>query len=252
MLDRSLDFHDFKYRWVFEIANLVRETITNGSHCVIDLASDIEKQVSKPHKNTILHDFIDYVISDYYAWVHFHYSIYDGYSLAEFEDAMETSEVVQLFNDYQINFLTLEEYLKQTKNDAFDYNTEYLRTVLEEQLTPTLVIEVFNLLFDDRLLMKEFNLSIANDMGERTKRYARWPKWLERALFCREKGRCAICTRDITPLLNTVNKPAIDHIVPIALNGVNDPTNLQMLCPGCNSNKSGHKIITSNLKPLYW
>ncbi|HCE2702335.1 HNH endonuclease signature motif containing protein [Vibrio parahaemolyticus] len=44
----------------------------------------------------------------------------------------------------------------------------------------------------------------------------------------------------------------IDHIVPIALNGVNEPTSLQILFQTCNGQKSGSSIKASNAIPLFW
>lgn len=252
MLDSDNNYHDFKYGAAFQFAHEVREAIVNNFFdCFIDLASDFEKQICRPQKNTLLHDVIEYIINDHFSVVYFNDS-YSGYDFEDFKDIIENDEVIALFYQYQIKFMTIEEYLEKTKKDYFYYSYEYLRNVLQDKLTPILKVEVFNLLFDDRELMKEFNILISNDLGEKTKRCIRWPKWLERALLCREKGRCAFCKKDITSLLNTNNKPAIDHIVPIALKGINDPTNLQMLCNECNTTKRGDKIFTSNYKPLYW
>ena len=133
----------------------------------------------------------------------------------------------------------------------FDY-VEYLEELLLENALPTIIHEVFTLLFSDREAMKAFNLNIANYLGVKTPRCTYWPKWLERALFCREKGLCALCKSDLTSLFHTHGKLAIDHIVPIALFGVNDPTNLQILCEVCNSKKSGNEVITSNTLPVFW
>lgn len=245
------NYHDFNYDLVFQFAHDVRERILNHhSDCVIDLASDLEKQITKPQKNTILHDVIEDSISDYFGVAYFN-PCFDVYNLEEIE-FFEDNEVTKLFKQYQIKYLTIEQYLKRNKGNFFSYGYQYLRDILEDKLLPILKVEVFNLLFDDRNLMKEFNILIANDMDERVMRCRTWPKWLERALFCREKGLCALCQKDLSHLLHTKNKPAIDHIVPIALNGVNDPTNLQMLCDKCNGNKSNTQIITSNFRPLYW
>nr|HAT8715374.1 hypothetical protein [Legionella jordanis] len=252
MLDLAENYHDFRYGAAFEFAHEVREAIINNYFdCIIDFASDLGNQISKPQKNTILHDFIENIINDHFSVVYFNDS-YREYDFGNFKDIIEGSKVIDLFSQYEIKFIPIEQYLKKTNKEYFYYCYEYLRNVLESKLTPILKVEVFNLLFDDRELMKEFNILIANDLEEKTKRCTRWPKWLERALFCREKGRCAFCKKDISSLLNTNNKPAIDHIVPIALNGTNDPTNLQMLCNMCNTTKRGDKIFTSNSKPLYW
>lgn len=45
-----------------------------------------------------------------------------------------------------------------------------------------------------------------------------------------QKSRCAVCRKRLIA-------HHIDHIVPLALGGVNFPRNLQLLCPGCNTDK---------------
>lgn len=51
-----------------------------------------------------------------------------------------------------------------------------------------------------------------------------------RALFERYGGACAVC--------RSVDHPHVDHIMPVALGGSSDPSNLQILCRSCNRAKS--------------
>lgn len=51
-------------------------------------------------------------------------------------------------------------------------------------------------------------------------------------LLCLQKNRCAVCK---TKFVN--NKYHADHIMPIVLNGRNDISNIQLLCPHCNLSK---------------
>jgi 5-methylcytosine-specific restriction endonuclease McrA len=48
-----------------------------------------------------------------------------------------------------------------------------------------------------------------------------------------QDGRCVYCARRFGPRL----KSTIDHVLPLALGGSNDPTNLQLACGRCNSSK---------------
>lgn len=45
-----------------------------------------------------------------------------------------------------------------------------------------------------------------------------------------QRGKCAICKIVLT-------KYQLDHIMPLALNGLNDDANIQLLCPRCNLQK---------------
>src|SRR3546814_4242597 len=59
-------------------------------------------------------------------------------------------------------------------------------------------------------------------------------KWGQRAVFCRDRGRCVLCENDLTGLMSIDNVENYDHIVPISGWGINDITNLQLLCVSCN------------------
>lgn len=253
--------HVFNFSESYAYADKVRKSIFENDFPVdpLDVASNLEVQAAKPQQKTILHDYIDHVIRG-------DLSFYFGGGGWEYEDV---TPVFAMLDSHGIHYITLEEYVAEQYRDdetgetvavtndlmdkmKFQYLSEYLEDIAMDGLSSLLVTEVFTLLFADREAMKAFNLRIADSLEERTPRCTYWPKWLERALFCREKGLCAICKTDLTSLFHTYGKLAIDHIVPIALKGVNDPTNLQVLCGKCNGEKSGITVVTSNSMPVFW
>src|SRR5436853_3004298 len=82
------------------------------------------------------------------------------------------------------------------------------------------------------------------------KRCTYFPEWrVQRSVFLRDKGCCAVCLKDLSGLLKTVYHDAIDHIVPLNLGGTNDITNFQLICQDCNLKKLGHTIVTSEYYP---
>ncbi|WHI44650.1 HNH endonuclease [Microbulbifer sp. TRSA001] len=73
------------------------------------------------------------------------------------------------------------------------------------------------------------------------------PKWVQRAVFFRDRGRCVLCDKDLSGTLNLENLENYDHIVPLSKHGLNDVTNIQLLCKECNQiDKKGGQPITSN------
>ena len=54
-----------------------------------------------------------------------------------------------------------------------------------------------------------------------------------KALMTTQKCMCAVCRTDIK------NAYHVDHIMPLVLGGSNDRTNIQLLCPSCNTSKGG-------------
>ena len=62
-------------------------------------------------------------------------------------------------------------------------------------------------------------------------------KGLSKALYARQKGRCACCKK----LLG--DNYHLDHIVPLALGGANEDWNIQLLTATCNLNKGAKHPI---------
>ena len=156
-------------------------------------------------------------------------------------------------------------YIKHDEYQGEDFH-EYLCGLYERELCPFLEKNVFFLLFEDREVMKKFNLGIAEKVSELKystwphylkrdgvlKRNTYWPKWLKEGVYRRDNGHCAICKKDLSGLLSNGPNLSIDHIVPLNLGGTNDPTNLQILCSDCNTDKGGDSTHTSDLYSPLW
>ncbi|MEV4457356.1 HNH endonuclease [Microbispora sp. NPDC049633] len=63
------------------------------------------------------------------------------------------------------------------------------------------------------------------------------PVWAKRAVEFRDRGRCVYCQRQLGTLHTPINHANFDHIIPLAKGGLNDVTNLQLLCDDCNNEK---------------
>ena len=77
------------------------------------------------------------------------------------------------------------------------------------------------------------------------------PKWVQRAVLYRDKGLCASCSADISGLINSQPDNHYDHIVPLAQHGINDVTNIQLLCSACNL-KKGRQPLPPSDRYLSW
>lgn len=149
---------------------------------------------------------------------------------------------------------------------CFDYFTSDLMLGPEyEELLNQIAEEVFHIVFVDRAIQYRLNGIVANMVAEldaetleeeepevaqlfkepgKLKR-THIPTWARRAVFYRDHGRCTRCRRDVSGLLNALPAVNFDHMVPLAHGGLNDVTNLQLLCIDCNSKKSDKHIGTS-------
>lgn len=251
----------FNFSESYAYADKVRKAIFESDFPIdpLEVATNLTEQISKPTKWTLLHDYISYVICEDLEF-HFRgggwdyddvipiFSMLDSHGI-EYQSLIQYVENRILDDDIEEIIEVTDELLEKYK---YDYASEHLEEIVMEHLVSKITNEVFTLLFSDREAMKTFNSKIADSLGARTGRCTYWPEWLKRALFCREKGLCALCKTDLTALHHVNANSAIDHIVPIALNGINDPTNLQLLCAQCNLKKSGKDVVTSNALPVFW
>ncbi|MER6826554.1 HNH endonuclease signature motif containing protein [Streptosporangium sp. NPDC000563] len=149
-------------------------------------------------------------------------------------------------------------------NACYEY-FQYLKlTQPYEDLLSCIGDEVFHVVFQNREVLAGLNDYIAKYVEEvdpamlddqpdiaclfasegKLKRVA-IPKWVKRAVFFREYGRCAQCGMDLTNLLDALPQEQFDHIIPLARGGLNDITNIQMLCQKCNNAKSDKAIAPS-------
>ncbi|WP_327049334.1 HNH endonuclease [Microbispora sp. NBC_01189] len=63
------------------------------------------------------------------------------------------------------------------------------------------------------------------------------PTWAKRAVEFRDRGMCTYCQRQLGTLHTPISHANFDHVVPLAKGGLNDVTNLQLLCDDCNGKK---------------
>lgn len=181
------------------------------------------------------------------------------------------------FDHHGIEYQSFSEHLKETGcnfqdadgNDVYEFMNEVWLSEAYEKLLDQTVAEMFHVLFQNRNLLLIFNeyasgiLSRANVEDAEssaselfaggTLRRARPPVWAQRAVFFRDRGRCVMCDKDLSGLTNLANIENYDHIVPLALFGLNDVSNLQLLCVECNQfeKKAAAAITSSRYQPWY-
>ncbi len=156
-----------------------------------------------------------------------------------------------------------------TADDIYDYLQELMLSGHLEELIEHLASEVFFVLFGNRRLLANFNGYVAAavrnlDLGllpeearasfEQPGKLKRVhiPAWAEKAVFFRDRGICTNCATDLSGLLSVGYSQHLDHIVPLAQGGVNDVTNLQLLCGQCNLEKGANFApVSSNYEAWY-
>lgn len=90
-----------------------------------------------------------------------------------------------------------------------------------------------------------------NDIVKRIKYIDRqkMPSWVFETLRARERDKCASCGKAVSELNSEFH---IDHIIPISKFGTNDVVNLQLLCEGCNLQKTNNYEAVASSVPKYF
>lgn len=152
---------------------------------------------------------------------------------------------------------------------CYEYFTGMQLTQVYDDLLHRIADEVFFVMFTNRVALQNLHQYLSFYVPEVDVEYVREehlyhldlskfytksgrmrrtaiPMWARRAIFFRDRGLCTRCKKDISGLLNPFSKENYDHIVPLAAGGLNDVTNLQLLCESCNKRKSARLEPTSN------
>jgi len=151
-----------------------------------------------------------------------------------------------------------------TEDNLADYHNHLYLTGPLDNLIDLLSIETFHILFANRKLLATFNellartfsmyfqheiLAGAEDYFDRPGKLKRVsiPEWVKRAIFHRDRGMCALCSKDISGLITAQTDKHFDHIIPLSLGGLNDVTNIQLLCEKCNLEKASKPYKVSSV-----
>lgn len=254
---------EYAYGWASDISAMVLD-----DEGLFDFyahrSKDILSSVVKFNKTTVLHVYIEFVLREYYD-----FRLQE--MLRDHEYEILEAEAIKLLDAYNIEYESVEledllsgEDYELHEPEASEYTT-YLFSLIRVAI-PRMIEDIFYVLYGDRVFLLNFNLKIGNLISKLEvvehggilkrdgvlKRCTYVPTWLRSALIHRDKGRCMGCGKDLTGVLIRGERIHYDHIVPLAQHGINDPTNLQLLCEDCNLDKSFTEIYTLGKYPSYW
>lgn len=257
-------YEKFKFRFAYDLAgfihNLIYENLEQeylSDHFNVE-DEDFIRRISKPQKDTLLHEFICY-----------HWEFRNEYTRSKADYETTAEEFEKILDTYEISYPERPTRKNYSNYEQYDKAAnQYLDTLenLLDPLTEKIVREVFNILFNDRMFLLKFNEIVATevknmkksdfpnlmDRDGKLKRLNYRPIWLENAVFYRDKGRCQICGKDLSKLFSLEGTVHYDHIVPLAQGGTNEPINFQLLCEECNLEKSGIDSKTGENYQIYW
>lgn len=230
------------------VANILNPEGDLRHEYILDLVS--VKTLIKPNKWTALHEYINSGLD-----------FYSEYWTRKTDDLEEWAEYIREMGVDAPSFLVIKKEWTRS-NDQIRLTDDLLREA-NLRLTPS----VFYILFQDREICRVFHTIIAKHIikmlnkdeypdslkcNGNLKRPTYIPTWLKRAIWYRDKGRCQLCWTDLSGSMEPIANAHLDHMIPLARYGSNDPTNFQLVCGDCNAFKGSSLQKTMPRIPLPW
>lgn len=189
---------------------------------------------------TALHKVLDDL-----AYIYFYLYAYDDVDFAP-ELVGDFAEYVRwMFSEMgmvvPIEFSSLDpEVLRSARNEHKEAFLHGLHNI---------VVSAYAIAWQRKTLLFDFNMKLAARIrplrkaeypvleadGRLPRSY--FPSWLISSIQLRDRGFCQECGRPALPVFGSQEAPHIDHMVPLAYGGGNDPTNFRLLCSNCNLEK---------------
>lgn len=251
-------------------------SIVNGGPAV-ELVSAVERFVYRrpSHENERYHfeelyeeDFLNYCLESkdistntslhkvllYLANIEFSLYVYDDTDwIIDYTDFQDYAIYMfdYMYGDVPSEFLSNSEeavmQAKDTYKEKFHYGLNFIVDSAFAQLwVRKAFLFDFNMLCAERISqLRKSDYPVLSQNG-RLPRAKSFPKWLKDLLIKREAGCCYYCFKPVVTT-NLINKTHdVDHVVPIAKGGSNDPTNLAISCSSCNSQKKANIVQVSD------
>lgn len=159
----------------------------------------------------------------------------------------------RLLHNYGKNNQSFYSYIHDRNFEYFD--DEYDEFVFlngdYDEAVSNLTRELFYVLFQNRDFLYRFNCYLAR--SESSIDRCSIPSWVKKAVKYRDKGKCVCCGNDLSGLLDYEDDNSIhfDHIVSLKNGGLNDVTNIQLMCRDCNLKKSSSSYTNIRYKDWY-
>jgi hypothetical protein len=172
-----------------------------------------------------------------------------GYKYTTFELAiMHYQGCIEKMEDWIAKNITPDEF------EALDVATQYTNYLEDNyyDVIDCIKNEVVYLLFQNREFLMHFNIFMSDVLLGKSDR-KNVPLWVKRAVKYRDRCKCVMCQKDLSGIMDIEEQyeNQYDHIVPLEDGGLNDVSNMQLMCSKCNKEK-GINIYTNNIYHFYY
>jgi hypothetical protein len=271
------EFFEIRYCNTYYFANIVHNLLSDRFAYIRTISELFENDghlsfIQPFPKQTALHQFIWFCVA-----MEFNEDLQSENFKRRVDRGDTQLFINSAFEFYDIEHTTFSEWQaghssltgQSLEDQLCDYFVELRLEQAYEDLMKQISDEVFFIMFLNRTALELLNDLIAqyisvvtpDDLEEEDDRrlFAKdgvlkrvsIPEWVKKAVYHRDRGCCTYCHRDLSGLINISSEEHFDHIVPLAEGGINDVTNIQLLCAECNLRK-GKKQTGASIKYERW
>jgi hypothetical protein len=250
--DSSWDYLRTLAEFTDPLSECEREDFPKESylHCFVDfaverilfeqnkyMASDIESAIETDGFNKVIHNNHKVFYNSGYKYTTFELAIIHYQGCIE---KMEDWIAINVKSDDKFEALEVSSRYTSYLEDNY-YN------VIE-----SIKNEVVYLLFQNREFLMNFNIFISDVLPGKSER-RNIPLWVKRSVKYRDRCKCVMCQKDLSGIMDVEEnyENQYDHIVPLEEGGLNDISNMQLMCSKCNQ-KKGIQIYTNNIYHFYY
>jgi hypothetical protein len=182
-------------------------------------------------KRTTLHLFIEHIVREFFLDDMFNYDE-EEFKYYQNSPPLRKLYAESAFLAFEIDCpFSPEDDSNITWKEIELYHQELQHYGYAEVLFEKMAKEIFHIIFNHRELLLRFNYFMSNhveevflsldNFDEKTSSFFKEngslkrkniPKWVKRAVFFRDKGRCCNCSKDLSGSLSLLSKENYDHI----------------------------------------
>lgn len=229
---------EYKFESIYLFTDIIYQSVKSEEEFWNFDANEFIQSATTFQKKSLLHIYAESTLFNY-----FHREFRKNGDCYEEDNIDEWRTIFSAYN-IKLKFPDCDFDTSEENDCVYDWflNNELCFKRLFEMISK----EVVHILFANKNFLLKFNELARKSFDEipdalltekGTIKRTTIPKWVKKAVFYRDYGRCVFCNKDLTGVFSTMAASNYDHIIPLDKHGFNDICNIQLLCENCNKSK---------------
>ncbi len=236
---------EYKFESIYLFADIIYQSVKDEVEFWNFDTNEFIQSATTFQKKSLLHIYSESTLFNYFnREFRKNGDCYDKNSIDEWQS---------IFSAYNVNLRFPDCGFDDAEDDDCVYDWFLNNEVCFRELFEIISVEVVHILFANKKFLLKFNELARKSFDEipntllsekGTIKRTAIPKWVKKAVFYRDYGRCVFCNKDLTGIFSTMTSSNYDHIIPLNKQGFNDICNIQLSCENCNKRKGAKEEKT--------